>query len=350
MTYLEAIGAVKTERREAESLFLLKALLRKVPIAPRNIARMTELAKWNKVLLRAAPLLQLPEDKLKGLQADVDEGFRLYDHMSKIFDNTGVDYVILKSFDSLPELGHDLDFLVPDRSQFKAAKDMLLGKLHGSAQELTHCDKLVGKFSCFLPGFTHDFEIYPTVSQMGEEYFDPRQVFSRRIRGKVQGREVWLMSDTDRAFIRIIHAMYRHNFLKLSDVIDFPKLIENCSTKDLTDRIDAAGMGDSYLFFLATEKRFLERCGVQSPKLDELIKAASERFGPDRLRFLQHDRLVLPYRIPTSGLIVLFLLKAGRDVARGRLRSAFDCLLCPPLFLLDFVNAALGQKLLERIW
>lgn len=350
MTFLEAIGAVKTERREAESLLLLKALLKKEPIAPRDLSRMKELAKWNKVLLRSASIIQLDPEEQKELQADVDEGFRLHDQMSKTLEAEGVDYVILKSFDSLPELGHDLDFLVPNPTQFLAAKTLLLNKLHGNPQELTHCDKLVGKFSCYLPGFTHDFEIYPTVSQLGEEYLDPVQVFSRRKKGKVEGREVWLMSDTDRVFIRIIHAMYRHNFLKLSDVIDFPKLIQNCDTIRLTELIDAAGMGDSYLFFLATEKRFLDRCGFSSPKLDELARAATKRFGPDRLRVLEKDRLVLPYRIPTSGLIVFFLLKAGRDAARGRLRSALCCLLAPPLFLLDFVNAVFGQKLLQRIW
>ncbi len=311
---------------------------------------MTELAKWNKVLLRSAAILQLDSAKRKELQADVDEGFRLYDEMSKTLESERIDYVILKSFDSLPELGHDLDFLVPNPSQFQSAKKMLLGKLHGTPQELTHCDKLVGKFSCYLPGFTHDFEIYPTVSQLGEEYLDPVEVFSQRTKGRVEGRDVWLMSDTDRVFIRIIHAMYRHNFLKLSDVIDFPKLIQNCDTVQLTESIDAAGMGDSYLFFLATEKRFLDRCGYPSPKLEELTRAAEKRFGRDRLRLLERDRLVLPFRIPTSALILLFLLKACRDAARGKLRSAWYCLLAPPLFLLDFVNAVFGQKFLQRIW
>jgi len=349
-TFLEAIGAVKTERREYESLLLLNALFNHEPIPPRNQARMAEFAKRNKVQLRSAALLQLPKEKQAELQADVDEGFKLYDFMSKIFEENQVDYVILKSFDSLPELGHDLDFLVPNPSHFKTAKSIMIDKLHGNPQELTHCDKLVSKFSCFLPGFTHDFEIYPNVSQLGEQYFDPNEVFARRIKAQVQGRTVWMMSDTDRAFIRIIHAMYRHNFLKLSDVIDFPKLIQNCSTDDLTERIDGAGMGDSYLFFLATEKRFLDRCQQSSPKLDELLAAARKRFGADRLTFLERDRLVLPYRIPTTGLVILFLLKAGRDTARGRFRSALYCLLAPPLIILDFVNAALGQKLLKRIW
>jgi len=311
---------------------------------------MAELAKHNKVLLRAAPLLSLPKEKLAELQADVDEGFRLYDTMSKNFESNGIDFVVLKSFDSLPELGHDLDFLISSPSQFMAGKSFLVDKMGGKPQELTHCDKLVGKFSCFLPGFTHDFEIYPTVSQLGEEYFSPQELFVRRIRSRVSGRDVWMMTDTDRVFIRVIHAVYRHNFLKLSDVVDFPRLIQNCSLDELMVRVDAAGMGDSFLFFLATEKRFLDHCRVESPKLDEMLIKARNRFGKDRLGLFERDRLVLPYRISTSGLIILFLFKAGRDLARGRVKSALFCAVAPPLFLLDFVNAVFRQKLFKRIW
>src|SRR5260370_17063099 len=113
--------------------------------------------------------------------------------MGKILGENEGDYVILKSSDWLPELGHDLDFLVPNPSQFKTAKSIMIDKLHGNPQELTHCDKLVAKFSCFLPGFTHDFEIYPNVSQLGEQYFDPNKLFSLIINSHVQATTVQIM-------------------------------------------------------------------------------------------------------------------------------------------------------------
>src|SRR5262249_32714694 len=48
-TFLEAIGAVKTERREYESLLLLNALFKREPIPRKNQERMSEFAKRNKV-------------------------------------------------------------------------------------------------------------------------------------------------------------------------------------------------------------------------------------------------------------------------------------------------------------
>src|SRR2546422_2607916 len=314
MSFLEEVGIVKTARREAESVLLARAVIRREPIHPINKERFLKLAKNNKVTLRAAPILNAPAEVVDEAKTEFAEAMELYDLMSKEFQKLGVSFVVIKSFDSLPDMGHDLDFLLPHSSEFGEARGMLLDKFRVKPQELTHCDKLVGKFSCFLPGFTHDFEIYPTVSQLGEEYFSPQELFVRRIRSRVSGRDVWMMTDTDRVFIRVIHAVYRHNFLKLSDVVDFPRLIQNCSLDELMVRVDAAGMGDSFLFFLATEKRFLDHCRVESPKLDEMLIKARNRFGKDRLGLFERDRLVLPYRISTSGLIILFLFKAGRDL------------------------------------
>jgi len=121
---------------------------------------------------------------------------------------------------------------------------------------LTFCDMVVGKFSCFLPGFKHDFELYPTVSQLGEQHLDTREVMTNRKTSYVSGRRVWLTSDVDRVIIRVVHAMFRHNFLKLSDVLDFITLTSNCSSPEIMDAVDRAGIGDAFLFFLRRSTAF----------------------------------------------------------------------------------------------
>ncbi len=351
MTFLEEIGAVKTERREVESILLAKAALNHESPLLNDPERALKFAKHNKVLLRVAPILKIPSAKVEEAHTETLEAFKLYDLMSKTFESEGVDFVVIKSFDSLPDMGHDLDFLVSSPSHFQTARSLLLSRFRVRPQSLTHCDKLLGKFSCFLPGFTPDFEIYPTVSQLGEEYLNPVDVFQHRRKAHVNGREVWVTSDIDRVLVRVIHGMYRHNFLKLSDILDFLSLIKTCLPERIVDRVDEAGIGESFIFFLSTMQRFLRKCDFHSNELDALMKDAQSRFGPDRLRFLQRDRLVLPYRVPTSALVMLFLLKAGRDVSRGRLKSACLCLVTPPLILLDFVNAIFGHKLFRRrIW
>jgi hypothetical protein len=257
---------------------------------------------------------------------------------------------VIKSFDSLPDIGHDLDFLVPSSSEFRKAKDLLVTEFRVRAQDLTHCDKLVGKFSCYLPKFVHDFEIYPTVSQLGEEYLAPEDVLKNRKKENVIGREVWVTSDVDGVLIRVIHAMFRHNALKLSDIIDFANMTQGCPSQGIIKGIERSGTQDAFLFYLSTVQRFLEACKVDFPHVTHLRREAERSFGTDRLGFLGRDRLVLPYRISLPALVMVFLFKAARDTARGRLGSAVRCLLAPPLVLLNFVNALSRDRLLKKVW
>ena len=349
MNFLESMGIVKTARREADSIILARALLRNEPL-PINSEKLVELAKLNKVLLRTADWLNIPPPAREQAKLDATEAWELFDKMSRAFEERGISFVVIKSFDSLPDIGHDLDFLISSPSEFRKAKDLLVADYKVSPQDLTHCDKLVGKFSCYLPKFVHDFEIYPTISQLGEVYLSPEEVLKTRRRENLNGREVWLTSDVDGVLIRVIHAMFRHNFLKLSDILDFVNMTRGCSSHEIIRGIERTGTQDAFLFYLSTVERFLEACEVDFPHVTSLKREAERSFGRDRLAFLGRDRLVLPYRIPVPALVMVFLLKAGRDTAKGRLGSAVRCLLAPPLVLLNFVNAVSGDRLLKKVW
>jgi hypothetical protein len=347
--FLESMGIVKTARREADSLILARALLRNEPL-PFNSEKFVELAKLNKVLLRTAHQLNIPAPVARAAEAGATEAWELYDKMSRAFEERGIPFVLIKSFDSLPDIGHDLDFLVPSAPEFRKAKDLLVAEYRVRPQDLTHCDKLVGKFSCYLPKFVHDFEIYPTISQLGEEYLEPGDILRHRKRENMNGREVWLASDVDGVLIRVIHAMFRHNALKLSDIIDFVNMTRSCSSREIIDGIERTGIQDAFLFYLSTVERFLEACQVDFPHVTHLRTEAVKNFGPNRLSFLGKDRLVLPYRIPLPAQVMVFLVKAARDTARGRIGSAVRCLLAPPLLLLNFVNALSRDRLLKKVW
>ena len=348
--FLEEIGGVKTARREAESLLLASALLRNDKLGVKDEEKMLRLAKKNKVVLRAGKLIGVSPAEIEEATKDAREAFDLYDEMSDFFTKRGVSFVAIKSFDSLPDIGHDIDFLVPSRSDLVLAEKLLVSEYRVRASGLTHCDRSLGKFSCFLPGYKHDFELYPTISQLGEKHLDPNHVLLQRRKVTLEGHAVWITSDSDRVLIRVIHAMFRHNFLKLSDILDFLKLIETANAQEVVDKIDHARIGDAFIFYLASIERFLKACQVENSSFQEMEKAAKERFGNDRLGFLRRDRLVLPYRIPTVAIVMLFLLKAGREGASARWRSALSCLVAPPLMILDFISAAFRAGGRGGVW
>jgi hypothetical protein len=351
LSFLEDVGIVKTARREAESILLAKALMHNRSINPANKERFLSLAKANKVFLRAALLIDAPATLVAKAKDDAREAIKLYDFVGSEFQRMGLSFVVIKSFDSVPDMGHDLDFLLPDPSEFRMAHDLLLEKFKADPQPLTHCDKLLGKFSCFLPGFTHDFEIYPAISQLGEHHMEPGPLVKDRTSQMVDGERVWVNSDPDRVLVKVIHAMFRHNFLKLTDVVDFTRLIQNCGPDDILRRVDDAGIQEAFMFFLESIGRFLTASNVENAGFDKLQLAARQRYGPDRLGLLRRDRLVLPYRIPVLAIVILFLMKGAKAAVRGRWKTTLLCLATPPLLFLDFVNNVFGNRLLlRRIW
>src|SRR5881397_546448 len=324
-TFLEEVGVVKTARRESESLLLLRAILKKQSLPPTDQERFLQLSRLNKVLLRATSILDVSPKIVDESNASAEEAMRLYELVSKTLEEEGISFAVIKSFDSLPDIGHDLDFLIPSSSDFHRARDILVNKFRVKVEGLTFCDMVVGKFSCFLPGFKHDFELYPTISQLGETHLDPARVMKDRQKAKVEGRGVWLTSDPDRVLIRVIHAMFRHNFLKLSDILDFLELTRGVTPREVLDRVENAHIQEAFLFYLASIGRFLSACQFESARFAEMSHAAEKRFGADRLGLFRRDRLVLPYRIPTMGLVMLFLLKGARDASSGRRKSALKC-------------------------
>ena len=350
MTFLEEIGGVKTARRERISLQLARSLLKEGTPPPETSNQLLKLARKNKVLLRFAHLLGLSSKDIEDEKAGVDEAFRLQDEMSEVFERSGISHVVIKSFDSLPDVGHDIDFLVPRRAEMERARELLLGKFKARTQALTHCDKLLGKFSCFLPGYAHDFELYPTISQLGEVYLDPEKVLQDRRKEVMAGREIWTTSNEDRVLIRVIHAIFRHNFIKLSDIIDFLKLAQNSAPEKVLDKVKEANICDAFLFYLGCIQRFLLACEVDNPSFTRLRDESAARFGPDRLKFLSKDRLVLPYRIPNRALFIIFMLKAVREAAQGRWKSSLDCTVAPALVVLDFLSAAVRSGGRGMVW
>src|SRR5947199_10667116 len=151
---------------------------------------MLKIANKNKVLLRAANLIHLPANVVDEAKKDVAEAFDLYDQMSNVFTQHGVSFVAIKSFDSLPDIGHDIDLLVPSPTELAETEKLLINQYKVRPQGLTHCDRLLGKFSCFLEGYKHDFEPYSTIIQLVETHLDPRQIYIHRRRETVVGHKV----------------------------------------------------------------------------------------------------------------------------------------------------------------
>src|SRR5207253_11181596 len=105
------------------------------------------------------------------------------------------------------------------------------------------------------------------------------------------------------------------------------------------DKVEAANICAAFLFYLGCIQRFLLACEVDNPSFTRLRDESATRFGPDRLKFLSKDRLVLPYRIPNRALFIIFMLKAVREAAQGRWMCSLCWTVSPSLCVVVYVRA-----------
>src|SRR2546430_17013080 len=99
--------------------------------------------------------------------------------------------------------------------------------------------------------------------------------------------------------------MFRHNFLKLSDNIDFEVLMRNCTTREIPDEAQKADIGGAFLLFIESIDRFLTACNVLDLKMKEMKTEGEKRFGRDRLGGFRRGMFGLRYRKPHLALSLI---------------------------------------------
>src|SRR5919108_3058623 len=85
-------------------------------------------------------------------QTRLGEALRLLEETQQICLRLNVPFLVLKSFDALPDLGHDIDLLIG--TNLDKVRNELLKSLHCYPVTLTFCDRQAGKFSTFIERYT----------------------------------------------------------------------------------------------------------------------------------------------------------------------------------------------------
>lgn len=317
-------------------------------------------ARANKALARILPategtnpgLTQRVETFRKKEEERLNEALNLLDVTQKICLEMNVPFAVIKSFDALPDLGHDVDLLVgPD---VERVRDELLRRFQCYPVTLTFCDRQAGKFSTFIEDFTFDFELYAKISQLGEDYYSERTVLDNRVRERVFNSQTFLCSQEDRLLITCIHTIYRHGKIRLSDLnIVREAFLVGIDLKYTLRTVEAAGIQKGFaLFITALEKAELEFSRETSvPR--EIREYVAKILGADKLLRFTVLRLDTryPIKLPVPVSILLFLYKAIQDMARGKFASSLRSAAATLILAIDKVLPLRLQKAIAvRIW
>jgi hypothetical protein len=321
---------------------------------------LSEQARANKALARILPYTEggnsSIQEKLGYARREQEkrlrEGLKLLDTTQEICQGLGIPYVVIKSLDALPDLGHDIDLLVG--KNLVRVRDELLKRLRCSPVTLTFCDRQAGKFSTFIEGYDFDFELYARITQMGEEYYPEETVLQNRNYMPAINGGTYLCSNEDRLLITCIHTMYRHQKIRLSDLnIAFEAFRQDLDLQRVLQTVESAGIQKGFAVFMSVLRKTAQNStgkNILPREVDAYIENTLYS-DPVIARMTRRLKDSFPLKIPLALSICLFLYKAWADASKTRLNSFLRSLAAPVLLVMDkSVPYGIQKRMSVRIW
>lgn len=301
------------------------------------------IASTNRVLVRA--LMRLRELGIPEIEGPLGEGsartekaLELMDVISKRFDGAGITYIIMKTLDSYPDVGRDVDILVTEG--YERAEEIVKGISTGKANRRTVCDILAGKVTYGVEGYPISVELHNNrIGQVGEHNLSPADIAGRRVRGEFDGKSLPVPSREDQILLACNHRMYRHGDIRLCDVYNTARAVEaGVDWAYLANRAREAGIYSGLCYYLGFVDALYSRyVGKGLLSGDVRSRLGLQEFHPPEGAF--------PLGPPVSVIAGLYMRKILSDVSRLRLASTIKVsLLLPALASISFVTYKLFKR------
>ncbi len=187
------------------------------------------LAQKNVVLLRTAEILIDPfspafQEAVHAEKKRIKEVLSLIQRLGTLCEEAQIPYIFTKAFQHFPDMGHDIDLLVADRSR---TIDRLLQERMGARRIESSClNRISGKTNLEIPGFATLIEIHHgLIGHMGEHQTFAKQMIFRRVQQKFDEVETFVPSPEDQFLLQVLQRLYGHFYFRLSDLIKSRQLM-----------------------------------------------------------------------------------------------------------------------------
>jgi hypothetical protein len=244
--------------------------------------------------------------------------------------------IVIKSLDHWPDLGSDLDLYTD--AEPGAVISIMRNHLHAQEQKRCWGDRLANKWNFAVPGLPELVEIHVgRLGQTGEQKVIGESLVARAVPLKLGPHTFRVPTPEDRIVISTLQRMYRHFYLRLCDVADVSRLIEqhDLDYEYLLSLGQLTGLWDglaSYLKIVAEYAAEYGR-GIQLPAF--VLAAAC--FGNEGVHF-RKNFLRIPI-LPQSAR--LYTAELRKLVSSKQIGSSLRLSLLPILAAV----AAMKQKL-----
>jgi hypothetical protein len=345
---------------------LLQLALAPETDAGRSYLRGLEEAQWPELLalaeahhvtLRAfEPLLNAPADSVPSRvlrrigpaiaaeHARIDEVLPVLDKICRACAGVGAPLVVIKSLDHWPDFGDDAD--VYTNAKHKLVKRVFIEEFRAARKPRTLGDRLASKQTYIVPGVKTHFEAHVRrLGQVGEQVPVAQRFVERARKLAVNGYTFLIPAVEERIIVAALMRMYRHLHIRVCDVVNTGKLIQQDAVDydELRTAAELGGIWSGVATYLTIVSDFYERFADKRLSLPGDVRAAA-LFGLDKLsvgKFMQIPMLREASR--------LYGRQWAQTARRGSVAASMRLMTVPPLVSASSAAHALFGRGL-RIW
>jgi hypothetical protein len=316
----------------------------------RDLEDLEALASTNHVIVRAfAPLQELlaADGNHQGAEcattaihrerARINHALGLLQRICSTLEECGCPVIVIKSLDHWPDLGSDLD-LYTDADAARVVEAMGR-RFNATLAERSWGDRLANKWNFVVPGLAELVEVHAgRLGQTGEQTVVTRSLSARARAADVAGHVFRVPAPEDRIVISTLQRMYRHFYIRLCDIVDNARLLDQhlVDFGYLYSLGSAVGLWEGIATYIRIISEYVQSYRGIGVPLDSIV-TGSAKFGTDQVRF-RRDFLRVPI-LPHS--LNLYASELMTLLLRGDLRNSFRLRLLPGLA----TAAALEQKM-----
>lgn len=298
--------------------------------------RFFKLARKNVILIRICDALKkrgiAPKNPFFSTVAESErERIRrtlpLIRRLGEMCAQAGIEFVFPKAFQHYPDMGHDVDLFVMDRSH--RIDELIVEVLHGMPIPASLVNRISGKTGYEIPGNPTPVEVHHgLMGHIGEHMNFPKSAVARRVEASIDGVTTWIPAREDRLIIQAIQRIYGHFNIRLSDALHGIRLILDggLSWDSIFGTAEKIGILDGlrcYLAYLNQIHGTVSPAPLFPPEIERIVDP--RRWGTVRFNGSH-------YRFPilrVSGRA--FLKKFRADLNAGNWRSCGKICLIPPV-------------------
>jgi hypothetical protein len=237
------------------------------------------------------------------------------------------DVIVIKSLDHWPDLGSDLDLYT--NADPKNVVAIMRKRFKAQVAERSWGDRLANKWNFIVPGLPELVEVHVSrLGQTGEQIAITESLIARSRIARFGLHEFRVPAPEDRIIISTLQRMYRHFYVRLCDIVDNARLVDEGAVNFiyLKSLAESAGLWGGLATYLVIVSEYVSSYRGEGLPLPSLVTDGA-RFDSRPVHF-RRSFLRIPI-FPHS--VKLYVSEWKKLLLNGELQSTLRLSLLPGL-------------------